>query len=257
MKRIEAAFSRARKEGRGLLSVYLCHGYPDASNAWMDAALAHADGIEFGIPFSDPAADGPVIQEATAEALRNGATVEGALAAAAKLDSEKFVVAMTYANIAFKQGWQRFAAALAAAGVDGLILPDVPLEESGPVREALAAHGVAWIPLVTPTTSAARMAAIAETCTGFLYVVSSVGITGSEAGPLLEETVARARQATDKPILVGFGIRSRADVERVLAAGADGAIVGSHLVALSATSTPAALAQEVARLAMPKGPQDA
>lgn len=236
--RLEAVFARAADEGRGALSIYLPVGHPDPerSAAFFKAALAGgADFVEVGFPFSDPAADGPVIQDATAQALRNGVRVQDGLALGRQLRREApqaGLVCMTYANIAYRLGWDGFAAALAENGFDACILPDVPLEESGPVREALAKHGIAWVPLVTPTTPPDRMAAIAATATGFLYVVANVGITGqSDPGPLVEATVERARAAGSRvPLVVGFGIASAGDVRRVLRAGADGAIVGSHVV---------------------------
>lgn len=251
VSRLGAALARARRDGA--LSVYLPAGYPDhdASLACCRAALTGgADWLEVGIPFSDPAADGPVIQAATAQALRQGYRVHQALDLVAKLRREhpQPVVAMTYANIAHSHGWDTFARRLAAAGVDGLILPDVPLEESGPVRAALSGHGVAWVPLVTPTTPADRMERIAATCTGFLYVVGNVGITGqADPGPLVEATVQRARSVTDAPIAVGFGIASADDVARVRRAGADAAIVGSHIVRLMERG-PKVVEDEVRRL---------
>lgn len=221
----------------GALSIYLPSGHPDVerAEAYFDAAIAGgADWIELGIPFSDPGADGPVIEAASAAALAQGHRVDDAFALASRLRSrhpETPLVAMTYANIAYQMGWDAFAQRLAAAGIDGLILPDVPLEESAPVRTALAAVGVAWVPLVTPTTSEARMAAIADTCTGFLYVVGNVGITGQDdPGPLVEATVERARRVTEVPLAVGFGIASADDVRRVIDAGAQAAIVGSRIV---------------------------
>ncbi len=237
MNRLEATLARCKSEERGAFSAYLCAGHPDmeTSESMMAAAIeGGADWLEFGIPFSDPAADGPVIQKATADTLRAGATVADCLAVAARLRAkypDTPLVAMTYANIAHRMGWDGWAQALAEAGIDGCILPDVPLEESEPVRAALAAAGIAWVPLVTPMTPADRMKAIAATATGFLYVVGSVGITGqSDPGPMVEATVQRARAAGNAPLVVGFGIASADDVCRVLAAGADGAIVGSHLV---------------------------
>lgn len=256
--RLDAAVARIRGEGRGAFSAYLCAGHPDlaTSEAMMAAAVeGGADWLEFGIPFSDPAADGPVIQKATADALRAGATVQDCLAVARRL-RDRFpdtpLVAMTYANLAHRLGWTAWAESLAAAGIDACILPDVPLEESGPARAALAEASLLWVPLVTPTTPPERMATVAATATGFLYVVGAVGITGQAGpGPLVEATVQRARAAgATVPLVVGFGIAGPEDVRRVLAAGADGAIVGSHLVRMvDGGCTPDALRDEVRRLA--------
>ncbi len=251
MKRLHDRLHATRGKA---LSIYLPSGHPSvgADRACFDAAIrGGADWLELGIPFSDPGADGPVIEAASAAAIQRGHRVSDALALARGLREDHAdvpIVAMTYANIAFQMGWEAFATALAENGVDGLILPDVPLEESAPIRAALAAADVAWIPLVTPMTDETRMAAIAATATGFLYVVGNVGITGqNDPGELVEATVARARKVTDKPLAVGFGIASPDDVRRVLAAGADAAIVGSHIVR-SVAQGPAAVEAEVRRL---------
>lgn len=238
--RLAACFDRLRAEGRGGLSIYWPVGYPDRqqSEAVLRAAIdGGADWIEVGLPWSDPAADGPVIQEATAQAIRGGVRVQDTLDVAARLRGdhpEIPLVAMTYANIAYQMGWDQFAKRLREVGFDGAILADVPLEESAPVRTALSAEGLAWVPLVTPTTSPERMQQIGATATGFLYVVSNVGITGQgDPGPLVEKTTERAKAAgCPVPLVVGFGISTADDVARVLAAGADGAIVGSHVVAI-------------------------
>ena len=255
--RLKARLDVVRAAQRTGLSVYLPFGDPDAagSRAAFEAAIAAgADWLELGIPFSDPAADGPTIQAASARALANGATVAQALEAARQLRAahpDLPLVAMTYANIVFRRGWDAFARDAAAAGLDGLIVPDVPLEESGPLRDTCARHGLAFIPLVTPTTPDERMRAIAATCppTGFLYVVANVGVTGGDLGSLVAATVARARRAAPAiPIAVGFGVRSGDDVRRIRAAGADAVIVGSHVVAARERGGAEAVRREVAAL---------
>jgi tryptophan synthase alpha chain len=255
--RLRACLAGLRAQRRGGLSVYIPFGYPTAAAtaSLLDAAVvAGADWIELGLPFSDPVADGPALQAASAQALLGGATVAGALDAAAgfrRRHPDVPLVAMTYANLVHRLGWEAFAAALSKAGMDGLIVPDVPLEESAALRAALAGQGLAHIPLVTPTTPSARMAAIAAgaSATGFLYVVASVGVTGQgDPGPLMQATVARAKAArAGLPVAVGFGVRGPEDVARVLAAGADAAIVGSQLVAALASGA-GAVRDEVARL---------
>jgi tryptophan synthase alpha chain len=253
--RLATALGQARAAGRGALSVYLPFGFPtpQATAGLLDAAVAGgADWIELGLPFSDPAADGPILQQASAEALAAGATVGGAfeaLRAFRRKHGGVPVVAMTYANVVHRRGWVGFAKAWADAGGDGLIVPDAPLEESDPLRHALGRHGLAHVPLVTPTTPEARMKAIADSATGFLYVVANVGVTGqSDPGTLVAATVQRARRARpDLPLAVGFGIRGPGDVRRVLDAGADAAIVGSHLVP-ALRSGPQALHEAVADL---------
>ncbi len=220
------------------VSVYLAAGHPDleTSEANIRAALeGGADFVEIGIPFSDPAADGPTIEDASAHALKQGTTVDDVLALTARVRADypsAGLVCMTYANIAYRRGWDRFARDLSSAGFDAAIIPDAPLEEAEPLRAALLRHGLAWVPLVTPTTSADRMRAIANTATGFLYVVANVGTTGqADPGPLVEQVVERARAAgSEVPLVVGFGLQNADDVARVHAAGAQGAIVGSALV---------------------------
>lgn len=254
-KRVEACLRKLQDEGSGGLSVYIPFGYPNpsATQALLDAAVeGGADWIELGFPFSDPAADGPILQAASAAALRAGATVQGALDCAAAFRArhpEVPVVAMTYANLLHRRGWDASARLLATAGIDGAIVPDVPLEESAPLLAALHEAGLAHVPLVTPATPDARMAQVAATADGFLYAVANVGVTGqSDPGPLMRATVERARHARPGlPVAVGFGVRGPDDVARVLAAGAQAAIVGSQLVPALAAG-PEALRDEVARL---------
>jgi tryptophan synthase alpha chain len=254
-KRLDACLRRLREEGRGGLSAYVPFGYPrpEATAALLDAAVAGgADWIELGLPFSDPAADGPTLQAANAAALAAGATVDGALACAAAFRGrhpDVPLVAMTYANLLHRRGWRAAADALRAAGADGAIVPDVPLEEAGPLRAALEANGLAHVPLATPATPDARMAQVAAAADGFLYVAASVGVTGqADPGPLMRATVERARRARPGlPVAVGFGIRGPQDVARAIAAGAQAAIVGSQLVPALAAG-PEALRAEVARL---------
>jgi tryptophan synthase alpha chain len=254
-RRLDACIAGLAREGRGGLSTYVPFGYPDrqATSALLDAAVAGgADWIELGLPFSDPSADGPTLQAASAQALRGGATVAEAfacLAAFRRRHPAVPVVAMTYANLVHRRGWDGFAKELATAGGDGLIVPDVPLEESAPLRAALGSAGLAHVPLVAPTTPDARMAAIAATATGFLYVVASVGVTGqADPGQLMQDAVRRSKAARPGlPLAVGFGIRGPDDVRRAIAAGAQAAIVGSQLVPALAQG-PAALQAEVGRL---------
>ncbi len=218
------------------LSVYVPLGYPDLAasiDRALDAAAAGAGWLELGFPFSDPAADGPVIEKATQAALRGGTTYQDCLQAVASIRAHTSIplIVMTYANVAYARGWEGFAAEIAHAGATGCLLADVPLEESGPIRKALASHHLAWVPLVSPLTPADRMRAIAATCTGFVYVVSSLGITGQTLTGPVEETVQRLQAVTDLPIAVGFGIQGSHDVRRIADLGA-AAIVGTHLVSL-------------------------
>lgn len=231
--RIVAAFAAA--PGRAALMPYLMGGFPDVATS--DAiAQAYADGgadlVELGIPFSDPIADGPVIQAAATRALASGATVEDVLGIAGRLAARVPVVLMTYANLVLARGIERFAADAAAAGVSGVIVPDLPLEEAPAALEAFDAAGLALVPLVAPTTTEERLARIGARARGFLYTVSVTGITGERAS-LSEEfaqVVARAKAHTDVPVALGFGISTPEQAAAAAEAGADGVIVGSRLV---------------------------
>jgi tryptophan synthase alpha chain len=231
--RIAAAFANAN--GRAALMPYLMGGYPDMATslaigeAYADAG---ADLVELGVPFSDPLADGPVVQAAGSAALAAGATVEQVLEVGQQLARRFPVVLMCYANHVLARGPEGFARALAAHDISGLIVPDLPLEESGAIRAACDAEGVALVPLVAPTTPDERLAAIGAQARGFVYTVSVVGTTGErtagggDAGPLL----ARVRAHTDVPVALGFGISSAEHAAAAAAAGAEGVIVGSRLV---------------------------
>jgi tryptophan synthase alpha chain len=248
-QRIADAFANA--PGRAALMPYLMGGFPT-----MDASRrighAYADGgadlVELGVPFSDPLADGPVIHAAGTEALRAGATVAGVLELCAELSQRLPVVMMMYANLVFARGAEGFAAALADAGASGLIVPDLPMEESGALREACDAAGVALVPLVAPTTPDDRLAAIGAHARGFVYTVSVVGTTGERAalsdrfGAVIERTKAN----TDVPVALGFGIGAPEQARQAADAGADGVIVGSRLVRAAAEADdPAAAVREL------------
>jgi tryptophan synthase alpha chain len=256
-RRIAAAFATAREDGRrAALMPYLMGGFPDleGSRAIGEAyADAGADLVELGIPFSDPLADGPVIQAAGTRALAAGATVGGVLGVAEALARRLPVVVMCYANHVLAHGPEAFAARLAAAGASGLIVPDLPLEEAPAVLEACDVAGVALVPLVAPTTPDERLARIGARARGFVYTVSVTGTTGERRS--LEDAfagvVARAKAATSTPVALGFGISTPAQAAAAATAGADGVIVGSRLVraAAEADDPPAAVRDVVAALA--------
>lgn len=255
MSRLAAALARATEERRAALSIYIPFGFPNlASNsAYLDAIVAGgADWIEMGLPFSDPAADGPILQAATHQALQAGATVDGAFAAIAALRRRHAtlpIIAMTYANLVHRRGFASFARDLATAGGDGLIVPDAPLEEAAAIMVPLRKAGLAHIPLVTPATPDGRMAAVAATASGFLYVVSSLGVTGQGGSDAVAETVRRARPVSPVPLLVGFGVRTPDDVRRMRSAGADGVIVGTEIARqIQAGATPDDIRRFVAQL---------
>ena len=240
--RIEAAFKSAR--GRAALMPYLMAGFPDIETSVRIAtayADAGADLIELGVPFSDPLADGPVIHAAGTRALRSGATLQGAIGAATRIAERLPVVLMCYANLIYARGAERFAAELAGAGVSGLIVPDLPLEEGAAVRAACDAAGVALVPLIAPTTPDDRLADIARGARGFLYTVALTGTTGERSGVRgsLAATVARAKRVSPVPVAVGFGISTPEQAAAAAATGADGVIVGSRLVRAAAEAADA------------------
>lgn len=248
IERIEQAFAKARGAGRAALMPYFTLGYPtpDASLEVVAAiARAGADLIELGVPFSDPLADGPTIQRSTQVALAQGMTAAGCLALAARLRQRGVnqpLLFMGYYNPLLAYGIASFARAAAEVGVDGVIIPDLPPEESGELDEACLQHGLALIYLLAPTSTPERIAAVAARARGFIYLVSLAGVTGARAElPAdLRAFITRVRAATDLPLAVGFGISTP---EQAAAVGqlADGVIVGSALIqAVEAAGTPAA-----------------
>jgi tryptophan synthase alpha chain len=237
VERIAAAFDGHGR--RAALMPYMMGGFPDLETslaigeAYIDAG---ADLIELGIPFSDPLADGPVIHAAATRALASGANLPGVLELARRLAERVPIVAMCYANPILARGVERFAHELAERGVAGLIVPDLPLEESGAVLEACDAVGVALVPLVAPTTPDERLEAIGSRARGFLYTVSVTGTTGERKAlsETFATTVERARAHTEVPVALGFGIATPEHAAQAAAAGADGVIVGSRLVRAAA-----------------------
>jgi tryptophan synthase alpha chain len=248
-ERIADAFAGAGK--RAALMPYLMGGFPDVATS-RAIGEAYADGgadlVELGVPFSDPLADGPVIQAAGTRALAAGATVAGVLDVAAALSERLPVVLMCYANHVMARGIERFAADLAATGASGLIVPDLPLEESAEVRDACDAAGLALVPLAAPTSPDDRLEAIGSQARGFLYTVSVTGTTGERVAmsDAFAQVVGRAKAHTRVPVALGFGIATPEHAAQAAAAGADGVIVGSRLVrAAGEADDPAAAVGEV------------
>jgi len=250
---IAAAFAAAATKGASsaALMPYLMGGFPDLDtslaigHAYADAG---ADLVELGVPFSDPLADGPVIHAAGTAALAAGATVHGVLEVGRELAEAVPVVLMCYANLVFARGAERFADGLAARGIAGLIVPDLPLEEAGGVLAACDAAGIALVGLVAPTTPDERLAAIAPSARGFVYTVSVTGTTGEREGiaSALPPILARTKAHFDVPVAVGFGIGTPEAAAQAAAAGADGVIVGSRLVRAAGESPePAAAVREL------------
>ncbi len=241
MTRLASAFRRARGEGRSALLVYLMAGDPSLA-ATEELALAcvrgGADILELGVPFSDPIADGPEIQMAGQRALRSGARPRDVLNLAARLRARTEVplVLMSYLNPILALGPREFAARARAAGLDGLIIPDMPLEESDEVRTLLDAQGIDLVQLVSPATPPARAAAIGKASRGFLYVVSRYGTTGmrSDLPEGLALRLEELRRLTALPLAVGFGVSTKEHVEALASIGADGVVVGSAVVRLIA-----------------------
>ncbi len=237
MTRIDATFARLRVEGRKAFVAFVMAGDPDAETSLeliRGLPGAGVDVIELGMPFTDPMADGPAIQRAGQRALAAGATLAGTLAMVRGFragDITTPIVLMGYYNPIYAMGVVRFLAEAAAAGIDGLIVVDLPPEEDDELCLPAQAAGLNFIRLATPTTDAARLPKVLTNTSGFVYYVSITGITGAaeaDAATIAPE-VARIRAATPLPVCVGFGVRTPATA-REIAAVADGAVVGSAIV---------------------------
>ncbi|MDW3218453.1 MAG: tryptophan synthase subunit alpha [Acidimicrobiales bacterium] len=229
---LEAAL-RARREGGGKCLVpYLTGGLGDD---WLETiqavADAGADAIEIGVPFSDPVMDGPTIQLANDKALAAGATPQSILDRLRGADIGVPTAVMTYGNIAYRMGWERFANTLADGGVSGCILPDIPLEEAGEWAAAADAAGVETVMLAAPTAPDERLPRICERSHGFVYAVGLLGITGvrAELADSAKVIARRVKAVTDKPVLVGVGIGTPEQAVQACEV-ADGVVVGSAVV---------------------------
>jgi tryptophan synthase alpha chain len=241
--RLADTFARLRKEGRSGLVTYTTAGDPDLSRS-ADILLAldraGADVLEVGVPFSDPLADGPVIQRATERAIAAGGNLTTALALIEKVRPRVAapIVVFSYANPLLRMGVEAFARRAAAAGVDGVLALDLPIEEAGDFRETLAAAGLDTIFLLSPTTTDARIKRAGELGRGFLYAISRLGVTGArdEVSSDAAGMVRRIRAHTDLPVALGFGI-SRPEHVAEVGAYADAAVVGSALVSLIAEAS--------------------
>jgi tryptophan synthase alpha chain len=229
---LETTLRTARSAGRKLLVPYLTGGLGDD---WVETvravAEAGADAIEIGIPFSDPVMDGPIIQEASEKALLAGATPQSVLDQLRGHDAGVPLAVMTYYNIAFHMGHERFAAALADADVAAAILPDLPLEEAGPWSVAADAAGVETVMLAAPTAPDERLPRVCARARGFVYAVGLLGVTGERDALASSATViaGRLKAVTDKPVLIGVGISNAAQAVEASKV-ADGVVIGSALV---------------------------
>ncbi|MEZ4657449.1 MAG: tryptophan synthase subunit alpha [Caldilineaceae bacterium] len=241
VERIDAVFAHAKQKGGAAFMPYHAMGYPDRAKS-IDVvetlAQVGADLFEIGIPFSDPLADGPTIQTATYTALTQGTTVADTLAMVRELRArgvDQPFSAMTYYNPLLAYGLHRFVQDAAAAGLDGLLVPDLPPDEADELERYCRQLGLATSYFLAPTSTEARIKLVAAKSTGFIYIVSVTGITGarSELSADLANFVERVRQFTDLPLAVGFGIGTGAQAATV-ATIADGVIVGSALVKAAA-----------------------
>lgn len=228
-----------QKSGEKVMSLFLTAGFPDLDST---VELVHgfeengADMIELGMPFSDPLADGPTIQYSSSVAIENGITMEGIFEMVSRIreSSQIPIILMGYINPVLRYGVEKFCEKAEACGVDGLIIPDAPVEESAILAGPASAHNLSMIYLVAPNTSSDRMELIDEKSEGFVYCVSVTGVTGARDGEEVAQSVQRfisrvKKHVTKNPKLVGFGIRSHADAVKI-SQEMDGFIVGSALV---------------------------
>ena len=241
MRRLESAFAKARSEGRTALVCYLMAGVP-SPDAFIDHAMAclegGADVLEIGIPFSDPVADGPVIQEASVMALQNRTTPPMVLEMVRELRSrtERPLVLMGYYNPIFRVGENEFVRSARDSGADGLIVPDLPLHEGVSLRHSCRRNGLDLVQLSTPLTPLERHRALMSATSGFLYLVTRTGVTGSgkvDDGGLGRMVEMSRSIAPETPLAAGFGISEPHHILAAREAGVDGVIVGSALVSLT------------------------
>lgn len=231
--RIRLAFERCGKENRPARIIYLTSGYPDLENTVrtvVELEKAGVDIVEIGFPFSDPMADGPVIQATTLHSLRKGYKTDDHFASIGKLRKKCGIplAIMTYVNIVHAYGTERFIRRAAEVGVDGLIIPDLPLEEAGVFRKACSSAGLVTVFFASTTSSEKRLDSLVQAATGFIYVVSQPGVTGKKLviKKDLSHLAQKIRCKTTLPLAVGFGIESRKDV-LALSRFFDGIIIGS------------------------------
>jgi len=235
--RIDKKFAALKAQGRAALVTFITAGDPDYDTSLeilLGLPEAGADIIELGMPFTDPMADGPAIQLASQRALKAGQTMAKTLDMVRRFrarDAETPIVLMGYYNPVYVYGNARFLADAKAAGVDGLIIVDLPPEEDAELCLPALEHEISFIRLATPTTDDARLPKVLRNASGFLYYVSITGVTGTRApdARLVEQSLKRIRRQTDLPIAVGFGVKTAAQAQR-MAAFADGVVVGSALV---------------------------
>jgi tryptophan synthase alpha chain len=253
LNRVDALFKRLKKEQRCGLIAYVTCGDGDTVSIVEELEAAGADAIELGVPFSDPIADGPVIQAAAQRALGKGTTTKHVFAMAAEIraKSEIPLIAFSYFNPVMRYGAERFATDAKAAGIDSLLLTDLPPEVSDELRKALHAQGLGCVFLLAPTSTDARIRTIDKASDGFVYYVSTTGVTGArkELDPALLDRLTEVRAKLRRPIAVGFGI-SRHEHYQVLRERCDAIVVGSAIVRAVEEGRPAgAVVREILRSA--------
>jgi tryptophan synthase alpha chain len=237
MERIANAFKKLADNGKTAFIPFSLAGYPNRERS-LEIFLKLAefgDVVEFGFPFSDPVADGPVIQLAACEAIRNGITMDGAFEMIREIRHQRDtpIIFFSYFNPIHKYGVEKFAAKAKECGVDGVLIVDVPLEEASWLKPATDAAGIAWINLATPTTPEPRIKLMNNDGSGFLYYVSRTGVTGADGGlpPDLAFQCEKLRKLSRFPVAVGFGITTPADA-RALKEHVDGIVVGSAILSM-------------------------
>lgn len=250
MNQLDSTFNKLKSSGKCALMPYLMSHYPDKGTfrkLLLACRDAGADVIEVGVPFSDPIADGPTIQAAGQQALAKGASIESTLALLRDMRTQIGipVVLMTYANLIFQQGIDRFFREASHAGIAGVVVPDIVLEESHLFSASARRYGISHIQFVSPTTPAKRLKDIAREAEGFIYLISVTGVTGARPGTSfsLKKYVDSIRRLTDTPVCVGFGIAAPAQAAAV-SRFADGAIIGSAIIEIikrHKTKTPKAV----------------
>ena len=245
MTSVSQCFEQVRNHARCALIPFITAGDPDLATTEQALRLLDqqgADLIELGVPYSDPLADGPVIQAAATRALQRGTRLDDVLDMVRRVSPElrSPIVLFTYYNPILNRGVEAFMQTIAAAGVKGLVVPDLPLEEAEVLLNPAQTHGIEVTLLVAPTTPAERIAAIAQRSQGFIYLVSTTGVTGmrSQMETRVKDLLVELRGVTDKPIGVGFGISQPDHARQVMEWGADAAIVGSAFVKRLAEGAP-------------------
>ena len=237
MSRIRNTFRRLKKKNEKALIPYIMAGDPDLATTKtliLEMEKAGCDIIELGAPFSDPLADGPTIQKASLRSLQNRTSLSDVLGLVADVRKESRIpfILMTYYTLIFRYGEERFINDAVAAGLDGVILPDLPPEEAGVLIPAAKKAGLDTIFLLAPTSTEERVRLVSRVSQGFIYYVSLTGVTGAalSAQHSIEDAVQKIKAFSDKPVSVGFGIATPEQAKQVAAGGADGVIVGSALV---------------------------